>query len=71
MKILGLSAQWRVGGHLINSEKEDGDNIPSGGWLYEDGDGEWQNDETLTVKVLLLSRYFQQEAGPNHPGKET
>ena len=38
-----------VGGHLINSKKEDGADIPSGGWRYEDTVGEWQNDETLTV----------------------
>ena len=31
------------------SEKENGAGIPSGGWLYEDTVGEWQNDETLKV----------------------
>ena len=54
MKISGVSAQWRVGGHLINYEKEDGVDIPSGGWLYEDGEGEWQNDEAMTVESILL-----------------
>ena len=42
-----------VGGHLINSQKEDA-GIPSEGWLYEDTVGEWQNDETLTVKSKLI-----------------
>ena len=38
-----------VGAHLINSEKEDGADIPTEDWLYEDTFGEWQNDETMTV----------------------
>ena len=46
-----------VGGHLINSEKEDGADIPSGGWKYEDTVGEWQNDETLTVISKLIVKY--------------
>ena len=33
---------------------DDGAAVPSEGWLYEDGDGEWQNDETLTVKSTLI-----------------
>ena len=39
---------------MINSENDDGAAIPSGGWLYEDGDGEWQNDKTLTVESILI-----------------
>ena len=54
----GVSAQWRVGGHLINSDKEDVADLPSRGWLYEDSDGEWQNDETLTIKSTLINFNF-------------
>ena len=53
LEISGVSAQWRLGGHLISSEKENGADIPSGGWIYEDNDGERQYDETLTVKSIL------------------
>ena len=42
-----------VGGHLINSQKEDGADIPSGGWLYEDDDGGFQEDVTLSVTDKL------------------
>ena len=49
LEISGVSAQWMVGAHLINSEKEDGADIPTEDWLYEDTFGEWQNDETMTV----------------------
>ena len=52
--MLLVSAQWRVGVRLINSEKENGADIPSKDWLYEDGDGTLQNDETLTIKSNLL-----------------
>ena len=38
----------------MNPEKEDGTGIPPEDWLYEDIDGEWQNDETLTVKSNLI-----------------
>ena len=41
MEILGIFAQWKVGGHLINSEQEDGAGIPPGKWLYKNGDGKW------------------------------
>ena len=46
--ISGISSQWRVGGHLASTEREDGAEIPIRGWKV-DGDGGWQDDGSLTV----------------------
>ena len=48
--ISGISSQWRVGGLLVNNEKEDGTKIPVKGWQYQDGQGSLQEDDNLRVK---------------------
>ena len=60
----GVSAQWRVGGHLINSEKDYGADIPSRGWIFEDGDEEWQNDVIRDAR-LIQERTMLHNCGPS------
>ena len=48
-RISGISSQWRVGGHLVNIEKDDGTNIPARGWQYQDGQGGLLDDDYLRV----------------------
>ena len=48
-RISGILSQWRVGGHLVNIEKDDGTNIPVRGWQYQDGQGGLLDDDYLSV----------------------
>ena len=48
-RISGISSQWRVGGHLVNTEKDDGTDIPARGWQYQDGQGGLLDDDYLSV----------------------
>ena len=48
-RISGISSQWRVGGHLVNTEKDDGTNIPVRGWQYQDRQGGFKVDDNLRV----------------------
>ena len=52
LRVSGISSQWRVGGHLVSTEKEDGTDIPLRGWKFDDLNG-WQDDHTLTVTTKL------------------
>ena len=48
-RISGISSQWRVGGLLVNNERDDGTKIPVRGWQYQDGQGSLQDDDDLRV----------------------
>ena len=49
-RISGISSQWRVGGFLVNNEKDDGNKIPVRGWQYQNDQSGWQDDEDLRIK---------------------
>ena len=48
-RISGTSSQWILGGHLVNTDKDDGADVPERGWQYDNGRGGYKDDETLTV----------------------
>ena len=48
-RISGISSQWILGGHLVNTDKDDGADVPERGWQYDNGRGGYKDDETLTV----------------------
>ena len=48
-RISGISSQWRVGGLLVNNEKDDGTKIPARGWQYQNGQCGLQDDDYLRV----------------------
>ena len=48
-RISGISSQWILGGHLVNTDKDDGADVPERGWQYDDGRGGYKDDATLTV----------------------
>ena len=61
-RISGISSQWILGGHLVNTDKDDGADVPERGWQYDDGRGGYKDDETLTVigekmKLLVLFKH--------------
>ena len=61
-RILGISSQWILGGHLVNTDKDDGAGVPERGWQYDDGHGRYKDDETLTViskktTILVLIKH--------------
>ena len=61
-RISGISSKWILGGLLVNTDKNDGADVPERGWQYDDGRGGFKYDETLRVigeimKFLVLFKH--------------